>query len=324
MADYTSLFDKKGIALAAGFDYQAEFPLDSRFISKTKAEMESLITEHAVYPHLHTYCLEDHTYYKYNLESNTFIPANAEETEKFEELLKALNDEIARAKAAEGVLQDNIDAEEAARIAADTTLQQNIDTLRLDALLDAELIFDTNNLLKEVTLKDGTTRKIFAERAQHDAENNDIIATYATKVENEAVDTKIDAEIQRSTAKDTEHDTKIQENATNIANEITRATEAEETLQTNIDTEEAARIEKDTDLQNQITAEVNRSTTKDTELDNKIAKEIFTKGEITFDDLVSKKTGNQYKATLKADFKDKYVNFHFVFDNNETNKDQGK
>ena len=57
---------------------------------------------------------------------------------------------------------------------------------------------------------------------------------------------------------------------------------------------------------------------------NKIAKEIFTKGEITFDDLVSKKTGNQYKATLKADFKDKYVNFHFVFDNNETNKDQGK
>ena len=274
MADYTSLFDKKGIALAAGFDYQAEFPLDSRFISKTKAEMESLITEHAVYPHLHTYCLEDHTYYKYNLESNTFIPANAEETEKFEELLKALNDEIARAKAAEGVLQDNIDAEEAARIAADTTLQQNIDTLRLDALLDAELIFDTNNLLKEVTLKDGTTRKIFAERAQHDAENNDIIATYATKVENEAVDTKIDAEIKRSTAKDTEHDTKIQENATSIANEIARATEAEETLQTNIDTEEAARIEKDTDLQNQITAEVNRSTTKDTEHDNKIAKEI--------------------------------------------------
>ena len=57
---------------------------------------------------------------------------------------------------------------------------------------------------------------------------------------------------------------------------------------------------------------------------NKIAKEIFTKGEITFDDLVSKKTGNQYKATLKADFKDKYVNFRFVFDNNETNKNQGK
>jgi predicted nucleic acid-binding Zn-ribbon protein len=39
----------------------------------------------------------------------------------------AINNEVARATAAEGVLQDNIDAEEAARITADTTLQSNID-----------------------------------------------------------------------------------------------------------------------------------------------------------------------------------------------------
>jgi DNA topoisomerase-3 len=51
-------------------------------------------------------------------------------------------------------------------------------------------------------------------------------------------------------------------------------------------------------------------------IDKKTAKTIFTKGEITYDDLVSKKTNKTYQATLKASFKDKYVNFTFVFPNN--------
>lgn len=53
---------------------------------------------------------------------------------------------------------------------------------------------------------------------------------------------------------------------------------------------------------------------------NKVAKEIFTKGEITYDDLVSKK-GTTYKATLKANFESKYVSFTFNFHSkNEENK----
>ena len=45
----------------------------------------------------------------------------------------------------------------------------------------------------------------------------------------------------------------------------------------------------------------------------KIAKQIFTKGEITFDDLVSKKTNQTYSATLVADFSTRYVSFKFTF-----------
>lgn len=51
-------------------------------------------------------------------------------------------------------------------------------------------------------------------------------------------------------------------------------------------------------------------------LTKSIAKEIFTKGKIHFDNLMSKK-GTTYQATLVADFSSKYVSFKFQFDNNE-------
>lgn len=46
-----------------------------------------------------------------------------------------------------------------------------------------------------------------------------------------------------------------------------------------------------------------------------IAKEIFTKGKVTFDDLVSK-NGKKYSATLVADFSNKFVAFKFEFPQN--------
>ena len=51
------------------------------------------------------------------------------------------------------------------------------------------------------------------------------------------------------------------------------------------------------------------------EVSKQVAKEIFTKGEITFEDLVSK-NNTVYKATLVADFSDKYVKFKFTFPEN--------
>lgn len=66
-----SLFDKKGISLAAGFDYQAEQPLDSRLSVASKQELQKLIDGKAAYNGLITFCLEDKKLYIYNEESFT-------------------------------------------------------------------------------------------------------------------------------------------------------------------------------------------------------------------------------------------------------------
>lgn len=79
-----SLFDKKGISLAAGFDYQAEQPLDSRFISSTKAELQELIDGKATYKGLVTYCLEDNTLYTFN--GATFEKSSKQEEENYADL----------------------------------------------------------------------------------------------------------------------------------------------------------------------------------------------------------------------------------------------
>lgn len=66
-----SLFDKKGISLAAGFDYQAEQPLDSRFNVVNKQELQKLIDGKAVYNGLITFCLEDNKLYIFD--GNAFV-----------------------------------------------------------------------------------------------------------------------------------------------------------------------------------------------------------------------------------------------------------
>ena len=129
-----SLFDKKGISLAAGFDYQAEQPLDSRFICSTKAELQQLIDGKATYKGLVTYCLEDSTLYTFN--GTSFEKSSKQEEENYADLINRINQlktdllggadtnnntfkkladritsEITRATTAEGTLQTNIDAE---------------------------------------------------------------------------------------------------------------------------------------------------------------------------------------------------------------------
>ena len=271
-----SLFDKKGIALSAGFDYQAEDPLDSRFISKTIEEMNRLITEHAVYPNLFTFCLEDNTLYKYDVTTNTFIKANSEEMAKYEELLEALNKEIQDRTNADAEITANLETEKAERIAADENLQNQLDDLEANSVLDSDLVYDDGGFLSKVNTTKGQ-KSIRADRAIADNDGNIIIDTYATIVDHDALESKVDSEIATRTANDAAHDAAIQKNATDIANETARATEAEETLQANIDAEEEARTEADENLQTQLTAEVNRSTAKDTELEKRIATEESTR-----------------------------------------------
>lgn len=52
-----------------------------------------------------------------------------------------------------------------------------------------------------------------------------------------------------------------------------------------------------------------------------MAKQIFTKGKVEFDDLISKKTGSTYSCTLVADFTQKYVSFKFVFPSKDEKKE---
>lgn len=58
----------------------------------------------------------------------------------------------------------------------------------------------------------------------------------------------------------------------------------------------------------------------DKKLNKTLAKQIFTKGKVEFENLVSKKTGKTYNATLVADFSSKYVTFKFEFPKNDQNK----
>lgn len=58
----------------------------------------------------------------------------------------------------------------------------------------------------------------------------------------------------------------------------------------------------------------------DKKLTKTLAKQIFTKGKVEFENLVSKKTGKTYNATLVADFSNKYVTFRFEFPKNDENK----
>lgn len=144
-----SLFDKKGISLAAGFDYQAEQPLDSRFICSTKTELQQLIDGKATYKGLVTYCLEDNTLYTFN--GTSFEKSSKQEEENYADLvskidnlktellggadtnnntLKKLADritsEINRATAKEGELKASIDQEVSDRTSAITSLSQTL------------------------------------------------------------------------------------------------------------------------------------------------------------------------------------------------------
>ena len=76
---------------------------------------------------------------------------------------------------------------------------------------------------------------------------------------------------------------------TNLSNEVTRATNAETTLQSNIDSEESARIAGDTTLTTNLSNEVTRATTAETTLQSNIDSEesARTTADITLTDSIN-------------------------------------
>jgi hypothetical protein len=160
-------------------------------------------------------------------------------------------------------LQDNIDAEEAARIADVSTLTNNLNS-EINRATNAENTLTTNlanevtratnaenvlttNLAAEVTrainaentlttnLAAEVTRAINAENVLTTNLANEV--TRAINAEN-VLTTNLAAEVTRATNAENTL-------TTNLANEVTRAINAENQLQSNIDDEETARIQAD-------------------------------------------------------------------------------
>lgn len=134
-------------------------------------------------------------------------------------------------------IENEINLEETARIAADTTLQENIDN--------------------------ETTRAQAAETTLQS--NIEAETTRATGKETE-LDGKISAEVSRAQ----EAEEVLQ---SNIDGEVNRATAAEATLQTNIDNEVTRATEKENELNASITAEVQRAQAAETTLQENISAE---------------------------------------------------
>ena len=145
--------------------------------------------------------------------------------------------DITALQAADTTLQSNIDAEETARIAADSALQTQI----------------TNN-----------DTDITALQAADTTLQNNIDAEETARI---AADAVLQANINLETANRTTADTTLQNNIN--AEASTRAS-ADTTLQGNIDTEEAARIAADTDLANDISTEASTRSAADTALQGQI------------------------------------------------------
>jgi hypothetical protein len=131
---------------------------------------------------------------------------------------QALTTETEERKAADKELQDNLDAEEAARVAADTALGVRIDT-------------ETSERKAADTTLQGNIDKEARAR--------------------EAEDSRLNARIDKETTDRVNADTAL---GTRIDNEEDAREAADTTLQENIDTEETARTEADTTLQDNIDA----------------------------------------------------------------------
>lgn len=131
---------------------------------------------------------------------------------------QALTTETEERKAADKELQDNLDAEEAARTAADTALGVRIDT---------EI---AERKAADKTLQDNIDAEKYA-RTQED--------------------TRLNARINKEVTDRTNADNKL---GTRIDNEEDAREAADTTLQDNIDAEETARTEADTTLQDNIDA----------------------------------------------------------------------
>lgn len=193
--------------------------------------------------------------------------------------------ETNRAKAAEQLLQSNIEAETSARIAADITLQSNIDAeetrakTREDAIesayqsADAALSTRIDNFANNV---DSGALDSLAEIVEAFQNADDALSASIISNSN-----AITAEVTRATQKETEINDRL-------STEISRAQSAETSLAGLIGAEETARVaadnalsarldteeDKSSSLQTQITAEVTRATNNENRIEGRLDSEI--------------------------------------------------
>ena len=193
--------------------------------------------------------------------------------------------ETNRAKAAEQLLQSNIEAETSARIAADITLQSNIDAeetrakTREDAIesayqsADAALSTRIDNFANNV---DSGALDSLAEIVEAFQNADDALSASIISNSN-----AITAEVTRATQKETEINDRV-------TTEISRAQSAETSLAGLIGAEETARVaadnalsarldteeDKSSSLQTQITDEVTRATNNENRIEGRLNSEI--------------------------------------------------
>lgn len=143
---------------------------------------------------------------------------------KIDQNTSDLNTESEERKAADKVLQDNIDAEEAARIAADTALGKRIDK-EIQDRIDADTTLQ-NNIDKEAQAREAEDSRLNARIDKETTDRVNADNTLGTRIDNE--------EDAREAA-----DTTLQEN---IDTEETERKAADKTLQDNIDATNAHTI----------------------------------------------------------------------------------
>lgn len=188
-------------------------------------------------------------------------------------------------------LRSDLDAEIKRATEAESTLQNNINTLTSNAVLDDEVEIDDNNLIKEITIG-GDKKKIVAERAINDENGNNIVDTYATIAENNETNAKLAQEIERAKAAESEI-------TDNLNSEITRAKAAEATLKNDIDAETARATSAETLLTSNLNAEVERAKTAEGVLQTNIDSEI--KNRESAIDTVTTSLNNEIKRSTDVD-----------------------
>jgi hypothetical protein len=198
-------------------------------------------------------------------------------------LSQDISDEEARALAAEGLLQDNIDAEEAARIAAVSAEQSAREAA--DAQLTSDLAAEVARATAaEGVLQDNIDAEEAARIAAVSAEETariagddalsdrlDVLeADAVTKAYVDAADAALQSEIDAVEAALAQE---VLDRTADVDAEESRAMAAEATLQSNITAEETARIAGDATLQSNIDAEEARALAAEGVLASDIAAE---------------------------------------------------
>lgn len=193
---------------------------------------------------------------------NEVARAKSEETRIEAKAVDLITTETERAKAAEQANTDAINALDTAYKAADTTLNTKIDTL-----ITAE---ETRAISEETRIESKvedlvtveTERAKIAEKANADAIAAEVErATAAESVLNDRIDTNGDevaAETERAQAEEAALNSKIED-------EITRATNTEQVL--------------DTKIENEVTAESNRAKNEETRIETKVTDLVTTESE---------------------------------------------